>query len=148
MDKVETYEIAEKFFQSTFATIYICRSKKEPNQEYILKQFQPPLPELQEDLWQRYNKDLLASASVQRQIHMAGSNYWAPILEIGEDQKKSYYVTKRYSSSLQQIFQAEIRLAPESIYVILDSVFSGLRDLKNTLRRPNGNLKPSNVLSA
>lgn len=138
----------EPLYRGTFTTLYPCRSREEPDRKLVRKQFHPLLPDMPEDLRRQYNQDLHNAASIQRQVAAGGSSHWAPVHEIGERPDGCYFITDRYPSSLRQVFEARVRLTPEAIHTILTSMVSALRDLKGSLHRPHGNLKPSNVLIA
>ncbi|MCI0674728.1 MAG: hypothetical protein L0Y42_03010 [Phycisphaerales bacterium] len=96
--------------------------------------------------WARGETELfLESARIQKRLAETEPNFWAPILEFGAE-GEAFYVTKLYARSAQDLVGGRVRLSSWQLARIVGAVIAGLRHIQQASKRPNGNVKPSNVL--
>ncbi len=76
---------------------------------------------------------------------MQGNQYWVPVIASGVDKEEAFWVTKLYPRSLQTILERGALLPPEDVHWVASAVARALGELSKVLRRPHGNLKPSNI---
>jgi formylglycine-generating enzyme required for sulfatase activity len=142
------YETVRELHRTAFNIVYAARRQVGPAEEIVIKVFQPSglLLEAEEA---KVESDLfLGSARAQQEVAAGGAQHWAPIHDCGSTPEGAFYATDKYDRSLQQLIDGRLRLTPQALNAIAESVARGLVELKEASRRPHGNLKASNVLIA
>jgi hypothetical protein len=142
------YETVHELHHSGFTTLYSGRFAADPVEKFAIKVFQPSTLLLETEQAKTESDLFLSSAHVQQKAAAGGAQYWAPIYECGSIPDGAFYITDKYDRSLQQLIDVRVALTAQALCGIVESVAKGLVELKQTCRRPHGNLKTTNILIA
>jgi len=88
----------------------------------------------------------LNRARDQKRAADAQSRHWAPIVEAGETRSEAYYATTYFPCSAAKLAAAKSPVDARVLYEMVVGILQGLVELRQALKRPHGNLKPTNVL--
>jgi formylglycine-generating enzyme required for sulfatase activity len=124
------------------------RDAASAEEKYVIKVYQPSTLLLEIEQAETEVGVFLSCAKVQQKIIAGGGQHWAQIYEHGATSEGVFYVTDKYDRSLQQLIDGRLRLTVDVLQAIVESIANGLIELKQTSRRPHGNLKAANVLVA
>ncbi|HYE18030.1 MAG TPA: hypothetical protein VEA69_06280, partial [Tepidisphaeraceae bacterium] len=92
----------------------------------------------------------LQRARAQKRAADAQAKHWVPIVDAGEVKARgeAYYATAYLPSSAARLAHAPTGQGVDAraLHEIVTGMLEGLLELRRTLARPHGNLKPTNVL--
>ena len=89
---------------------------------------------------------ILAAIKRQEFATMAGVPSLAPILAYGQTPAGVYYVTKRFTRSLDALVESKIAVRPPGLAHLTRSILAGLQALHSRREGAHGNLKLTNIL--
>ena len=89
---------------------------------------------------------ILAAIKRQEFATMAGVPSLAPILAYGQTPAGVYYVTQRYTRSVDALVDGKIAVRPPGLLHVTQSILSGLQTLHARREGAHGNLKLTNIL--
>src|SRR6266496_5008896 len=148
-----SYECTREIASGHGSVVYSAHKAGETKDQYAVKVFALD-PFFGGDEEARSELDSLASefyriftSSVALQKRAADvSPHVAPILEVGQEQRSAWYVTKLYPRTVHKILEGRIALSQEWFFHIIQSVASGALDFKRICGRSHGEILPSNIL--
>mgnify|MGYP000474580553 CR=1 FL=1 len=140
------FEAVHEIRRTGYTTVYTGRSPESPEERFAIKVFQPPALLLEGGQAKTEIDLFLKSTEAQQKAAAGGAQYWAPVHQFGSSPEEAFYVTDQYEHSLQQLIDIRLKLSNKVLSDIVESVAKGLIELKESCRRPHGNLKATNVL--
>lgn len=117
---------------------------------YALKLCQPDVDILGVEQAQRSVEIFLEQVDVQRRLAGLPNSVWAPIHEAGRADAGgagAFYVTDHYPrTSLERLITSRARPDPKVLSAVVAGTLAGIRQIRDFLRRPHGNLHAGNIL--
>ncbi|MHC4655035.1 MAG: hypothetical protein ACYTDW_10245, partial [Planctomycetota bacterium] len=140
------FETVREIHRTGYTTVYSARAPESTAEQFVIKVFQPPALLLEEGQAKTEIDLFIKSTGLQQKVVARGAQHWAPIHQHGTNPEGAFYVTEKYEHSLQKLINVRLKLNSKILIAIVESVAKGLMELKESGRRPHGNLKATNVL--
>ncbi|NIP27284.1 MAG: SUMF1/EgtB/PvdO family nonheme iron enzyme [Phycisphaerae bacterium] len=140
------FETVREIHRTGYTTVYTGRAPDSDVEKFAIKVFQPSALLLETGQAKTEIDLFLKSIEPQQKAAAGGAQHWAPVHQHGSTTGGAFYVTDKYEHSLQQMIDIRLKLSSKVLSVIVESVARGLMELKESCRRPHGNLKATNVL--
>ena len=140
------FEAVREIHRTGYTTVYTGRASDSTVEKFAIKVFQPPALLLEGGQAKTEIDLFLKSTEAQQKAAAGGAQHWAPVHQFGSSPEEAFYVTDKYEHSLQQLIDIRLKLSSKVLSDIVESVAKGLMELKESCRRPHGNLKATNVL--
>jgi hypothetical protein len=144
-----SYESVKELAQSGLGFLWSGRPKNATTVEgeaYIIKTTEGLAMLGDSERLERESALFLEAAQAQAKIVESGAKHWVKLHEFGKTDAGAFYVADMHQRSAAKIVTRGIRLDAGSLSTLVHAVVDGLIELRDTLQRPHGNLKPSNVL--
>jgi hypothetical protein len=144
-----SYESVKELAQSGLGFLWSARLKNATTVEgeaYIIKTTEGLAMLGDSERLERESALFLEAAQVQAKVVESGAKHWVKLHEFGQTDAGAFYVADMHQRSAAKIVTRGIRLDAGSLSTLVHAVVDGLIELRDTMHRPHGNLKPSNVL--
>jgi hypothetical protein len=142
-----SFETVREVSRSGRGAVYTARRVGTSDERFAVKIFELPAYLAEEGEVERESAFFLHAAEVQKAVGRPGSA-WAPVYESGAMEGGAWYATDLFDRSIERLLLNRPDLEPADLLRVVDSVLSGLYELRDAAGRAHGNLKNSNVLLA
>lgn len=142
-----SFETVREVSRSGRGAVYTARRVGTTDERFAVKIFELPAYLAEEGEVERESAFFLHAAEVQKAVGRPGSA-WAPVYESGAMEGGAWYATDLFDRSIERLLLNRPDLEPPDLLRVVDSVLSGLYELRDAAGRAHGNLKNSNVLLA
>lgn len=140
-----SFETVREVSRSGRGAVYTARRVGTSDERFAVKIFELPAYLAEEGEVERESAFFLHAAEVQKAVGRPGSA-WATVYESGALEGGAWYATDLFDRSIERLLLNRPDLEPADLLRVVDSVLSGLYELRDAAGRAHGNLKTSNVL--
>ena len=141
--KYETFRVLSR---GGLAVLYSGRRAGGSGKErYVVKVLETPEALKGPDQGAAAREAFLNAARAQQQAARR-SGHWARVRQLGEEGDRAYYVSDRYTWSLQSLIQGEVKVDATALHRIALGIVRGLEAMQETCGRTHGALRTNNVL--